>query len=66
MRLPKITSVIVYIIFIFSIVLGSMPVYAQTDAPFPPAFFYGKATYNGKNVPVNSIITAKIDNEKRG
>ena len=66
MRLPKITSVIVYIILI-SIALVGMLAYAQaSDAPALPSYFYGKAVYNGKNVPVNSIITAKIDNEKRG
>ena len=62
----NIARITVSIIFIFSIVLGGMLVYAQADAPIPPAFFYGKAAYNGKDVPVNSIITAKIDNEKRG
>ena len=66
MRLPKITSISVYIILI-SIALVGMLAYAQaSEAPALPAFFYGKATYNGKNVPVGAVITAKIDNEKRG
>lgn len=65
MRLPKITSVIVYIILI-SVALVGMLAYAQSDAPALPGFFYGKATYNGKNVPVGAVITAKIDSEKRG
>ncbi len=62
----NIARIRVSIIFIFSIVLVSILVYAQADAPIPPAFFYGKAAYNGKIVPVNSVITAKIDSEKRG
>ena len=49
------------------IALVGMLAYAQTsDAPALPSYFYGKATYNGKNVPVGAVITAKIDNEKRG
>ncbi|MBI2559455.1 PGF-pre-PGF domain-containing protein [Candidatus Woesearchaeota archaeon] len=62
----NIASVLVYAILVFSIVLVSTIAYAQTDAPALPSYFYGKAVYNGKNVPVNSVITAKIDSEKRG
>src|SRR3989338_6680797 len=67
MQLRKTTIISVCLIFICALVLEGMLVFAQaTDAPALPAFFYGKATYNGKSVPLNSIITAKIDNEKRG
>ena len=66
MRLPKITSISMYTILILIALVG-MLAYAQTsDAPALPSYFYGKATYNGKNVPVGAVITAKIDNEKRG
>jgi len=66
MRLPKITSVTVYIIFILIVLVGMLAHAQASDMPALPAFFYGKATYNGKNVPINSVVTAKIDNEKRG
>ena len=67
MQLRKTTIISVCLIFICALVLEGMLVFAQaTDAPALPAFFYGKATYNGKSVPLNSIITAKIDSEKRG
>lgn len=63
----NIARITVSIIIFILIVLGSMLVYAQaSDMPALPAFFYGKATYNGKNVSVNSVVTTKIDNEKRG
>src|SRR3989338_8446921 len=66
MRFPKITSISIHIILILIALVG-MLAYAQTsDAPALPSYFYGKAAYNGKNVPVGAVITAKIDNEKRG
>ena len=66
MRKHKITITTANLIIIFSFLLFSTIAYAQTDPPMLPAFFYGKATVNGEDVEVNSIIIAKIDGEKRG
>ena len=59
------TSSRIWLISIIAIALLNVAVYAQ-EVPALPAFFYGKATINGRNVPVDSLIIAKIDNEKSG
>lgn len=64
MKKHNIAKISVYLIFIFSIVLFGTIVYAQ-DLPIF-TFFYGNATVNGRNVPVDSVLTAKVDGEKRG
>ena len=53
------------LIIFFLIILFSAVAYSA-DAPMLPSFFYGKAKVNGRDVPVNSNVIAKIDNEKRG
>ena len=40
--------------------------YAQTDDISLPQFFYGKAVVNGRDAPIGSIVTARIDGEKKG
>lgn len=66
MRRQKCARITVLLIIIFSAVLLSSLAFAQSEAPALPAFFYGKATVNGKSAPVNSYVIAKIANEKRG
>lgn len=51
------------VVVILSITLLSGLVAAQ---PVLPAFYYGDAAINGRDVPVDSVITARINGQDRG
>lgn len=59
----KVTAAL--LVLVISIAIASVIAHAQ-EVPALPAFFYGKAIVNGKSVPLNSTVIAKINNEKRG
>lgn len=59
------TLVLILLIAVFSLVIVAAIAHAQ-EAPALSSFFYGKAKYNNKDVPVGSTVIVKINNEVRG
>jgi len=59
------TIVFVLLVAVLSITVVAAIASAQ-EAPALPSFYYGKATYNNKDVPVGATVTAKINSETRG
>jgi len=59
-------SKIVFMLILFTLVTLIVNSQATQSGPRLPAFFYGKATVNGRDVPVGSLIIAKIDEQKAG
>lgn len=54
------------VIFIFSFLLILSLATAIDEAPMLPAFYHGSAILNGRLLPSNSIIIAKIDGSELG
>ena len=59
------TVVLILFVAVFSIAIVAAMTHAQ-EAPALPMFFYGKANYNNKDVPVGATVIAKINNATKG
>jgi PGF-pre-PGF domain-containing protein len=54
------------LVFVLLLLLIISIVNSQSEYPALPAFYYGEATVNGRDIPLNSYIIAKINNEEKG
>ncbi len=62
------TKVVKIFVFVPIFLVLTLIVLADTpqSEPILPSFFYGSATVNGRAVPIDSYVTAKIEGELRG
>ncbi|MCP3686383.1 MAG: PGF-pre-PGF domain-containing protein [bacterium] len=56
----------IFVLVLLFVALSTFAYSDESELPMLPSFFYGDATVNDRDVPVGSVIIAKIDGETRG